>query len=271
MTKRFAKPCTADTRVPQAGPPLTSAPCLRHVPSMQSPWVILKTGSTLPDIARRRGDFEDWIAAGLELSLSDVLVVPVFEGAPLPPVRDVPAVVITGSPAMVTARQDWSVASAAWLRDAWLLDRPILGICYGHQLLADALGGQVARNPAGREIGTVTVDKTPEGRCDPLLSFPEDRFLAQESHSEAVVRLPPDAIALASSTLCGHQAFRSRRAWGVQFHPEFDADVMRGYIHGRADALQAEGLDPDRLLGDVRECSAASSVLRRFRQVVAGQ
>ncbi len=238
---------------------------------MPPPWVILKTGSTLPVIARRRGDFEDWIADGLGLSWPDLLVVPVFEGAPLPPANEVAAVVITGSPAMVTARQAWSVASAAWLREVWLQDRPTLGICYGHQLLADALGGQIARNPAGREIGTVPIDKTPEGRSDPLLSALADRFLAHESHSEAVVRLPPGATPLAFSSLSAHQAFRLRNAWGVQFHPEFDADVMRGYIQGRADALRAEGLDPDRLLAEVRECDAASTVLRRFRQIVAGE
>ncbi|PKN36178.1 MAG: GMP synthase, partial [Deltaproteobacteria bacterium HGW-Deltaproteobacteria-20] len=87
---------------------------------MPPPWVILKTGSTLPAIARRRGDFEDWIADGLGLSRSDILVVPVFEGVPLPPANEVAAVVITGSPAMVTAQHAWSVASAAWLREVWL-------------------------------------------------------------------------------------------------------------------------------------------------------
>lgn len=238
---------------------------------MHLPWVILKTGSTLPEIARRRGDFEHWISEGLGVPLDEILVVPVFEGAPLPAAQDVGAVVVTGSPAMVTAKEPWSVASAAWLQKVWEHERPILGICYGHQLLADALGGRVDRNPAGREIGTVLLERTAAGREDPLLGGLDDSFLAQESHSEAVVELPPGATLIATNPHAPIQAFSLGRAWGVQFHPEFDADIVRGYIRGRAEALRREGLDPDQLDSDVKESDAGPRLLRRFRALVSGR
>jgi GMP synthase (glutamine-hydrolysing) len=170
---------------------------------------------------------------------------------------------------MVTDREPWSVASAAWLHDVWEHGKPILGICYGHQLLADALGGRVDRNPAGREIGTVCLDRTAAGREDPLLCVLDDRFFAQESHSESVVELPPGATLIATNPHAPNQAFSLGHAWGVQFHPEFDADIVRGYIRGRADALRREGLDPDRLDSEVKESDAGPRLLRRFRELAS--
>ena len=146
----------------------------------------------------------------------------------------------------------------------------MLGICFGHQLLAQALGGEVAANPAGREIGTVMIDQCPSAVDDPLFAVLGARFQAQATHSEAVVRLPPESVLLASSSLCAHHAFRVGCAWGVQFHPEINATIMREYIRERADAIRSEGLDPDRLLSDVRDCDAGDALLRRFREIVEG-
>ena len=235
---------------------------------MSGAWIILKTGSTLPEIAERRGDFEDWIRDGMGVTPADVEVVPVFEGAALPLPKTVRAVVVTGSSAMVTAQEPWSVRSAAWMRDVFEQKRPILGICYGHQLLADALGGCVAKNPNGRELGTVSIQRTEAGRKDPLLSVLSDTFWAQESHSEAVVRLPPAATLLARNQAIENQAFVIGRAWGVQFHPEFDADIVRGYIRRRCETIRAEGVDPDRLEREARDSDTGPLMLRRFAEIV---
>jgi GMP synthase (glutamine-hydrolysing) len=123
--------------------------------------IIIKTGRTYPALAAQLGDFEDWITRELG-EPGDWRVVDVQQGETLPPVSECAGAVLTGSPAMVSDYEDWSVSTASWLRAAIARDMPVLGICYGHQLLADALGGQVAYHPQGPEAGVVDVQLLPE-------------------------------------------------------------------------------------------------------------
>ena len=120
------------------------------------PILILKTGEAPPPVKSRFGDFEDWIALGMGQPVDSLDVVSVYLGASLPSANRVSGVIVTGSPAMVTDRPDWSEASARWLANIVVEDSvPVLGVCYGHQLLAHGLGGEVGPNPKGREMGTV--------------------------------------------------------------------------------------------------------------------
>lgn len=233
--------------------------------------LIVKTGTTLPEIALRRGDFEDWIAAGMGLADGRVQVAAVYEDEPLPEPASPAGVVVTGSAAMVSERRPWSERAAGWLAEAVAAGTPVLGICYGHQLLARALGGEVGRNPRGREIGTVEVELDAEAAGDPLLGGLGPRLVMHASHSESVLELPPGARRLARNAHDPHHAFAfGERAWGVQLHPEFDADVMRGYLAGRRDDLLREGLDPDALTVAVRETPQGGALLRRFAELLRG-
>jgi len=234
--------------------------------------LIVKLGAALPEAsARRAGDFEDWIAEGMGLARAAVDVVAPYLGETLPDPGAPAAVVLTGSAEMVSARLAWSERSAAWLARAVAAGRPVLGICYGHQLLAHALGGRVGPNPRGREMGTATLRPLPDAQRDALFGVLDGPIAAQQSHLESVLELPPGARRLAENAHDANQAFAvGARAWGVQFHPEFDAAVMLGYCDARADLLRDEGLDPEQLAREVREAPAGPRLLQRFAALLRG-
>jgi GMP synthase (glutamine-hydrolysing) len=233
------------------------------------PLLIVKSGTTLPELAARRGDYENWIAAGMGLEPARVRVAAVYTDAALPAPDSLAGVVVTGSSAMVSERAPWSERAAAWLGSAALAGTPVLGICYGHQLLAHALGGRVARNPRGREIGTIDVRLQAAARGDALFAELAEPVRMQATHVESVLELPAGARWLASSAGDPHQAFAvGERAWGVQFHPEFDADIVRSYLTARRDAVRAEGLDPDALLRGASDSRDGVRLLRRFARLL---
>ncbi len=235
------------------------------------PVLILKMCTTLPSLLPRRGDYEDWILAGMGLPPERASVLHAYRGDPLPESDGAAAIVVTGSSAMVSEREPWSERAAAWLGDAVDAGTPVLGICFGHQLLAHALGGRVERNPRGREMGTVDVRARDGAAGDPLFASLPGALRVQATHQESVTVLPPDARLLAESDGDPHHAFAiGERAWGVQFHPEFDADVMRAYLVERSDLLRAEGIDPDALLCGVADTPDGTALLRRFAEIADG-
>ena len=128
---------------------------------------------------------------------------------------------------------------------AWLPGgRPVLGVCLGAQLLAEAAGGRVVR-ATSRELGWLDVDLVPAASTDPLLAFAPQRFTALQWHTYAV-EPPPGATVLATSPVCP-QAFRLGEAWGVQFHPEVDAAILQSWL-GDLDPRVAEQADDAEIL-----------------------
>ncbi len=221
--------------------------------------VIVKTGSTMPALKARRGDFEDWIRDGMGIRSDEVEVVDVSAGQPLPPASGAAGIVITGSHDMVTDRRDWSEQAAQWLGDAVDLGVPTLGVCYGHQLLAYALGGEVGDNPLGQEMGTTEISLVEPAFTDRLFRGLPAGFEVHVCHSQSVLRLPTKAVRLAGNAWDSNQAFRlGECAWGVQFHPEFDSQIMQAYA--AEDGLPAGGR--------ICEAPVGARVLTRFAAVV---
>lgn len=235
---------------------------------MEKHLVILKTGEKLVSLAAVAGDYEDWIREGMGLSASEVLVVDAAE-EPLPPLQQVTAVVITGSGAMVTEQAEWMERCAVWLREAAKASIPLLGICFGHQLLAYALGGRVDNNPRGIEVGTAEIRLTPDAGKDPLFCSLPERFHAQLTHTQSVVALPPGAIRLAVSEMDPNQAFAwGANVWGIQFHPEFDEHIIRYYLDYYSDGLAAQGSSVEQLMKSVQSSLQSRELLRRFAMIV---
>ncbi len=230
----------------------------------RKPFLIIETGQPVASM-RRHGGFPHWIRVAAGLPADATVVADVERGAPLPSREGFSGVLITGSGAMVTERRDWSERSAHWLRDAAHAGLPLFGICYGHQLLAHALGGEVGDNPSGREMGTVDISLDAEATSDPIFASAPVQFAAQATHLQSVLRLPEGATRLARSAHDDCHAFRwGATAWGVQFHPEFNTLQMRGYVHAKHDALAREGRCAHRLARSVRATPQARAVLRRF-------
>lgn len=230
--------------------------------------IIVKTGGKIPSLAGVAGDYEQWIAGGLGETAYPLAVVDVARGESLPDLSTVAAIVITGSAAMVTERAAWMEQSAAWLCRAVAAEVPLLGICFGHQLLAWALGGEVGYNPQGVEVGTATIRLAAEAQQDPLFSGMPATFPAQVSHRQSVLRLPAGARLLAASDKEPHQAFAiGACAWGIQFHPEFDAQIIRYFIEHYRERLLGEGDSAQRLLGSVRDSPHSASLLGRFARL----
>jgi len=115
----------------------------------------------------------------------------------------------------------------AFLRQAVEADLPVLGICLGGQLLAEALGGTVSAGNRG-EKGLCRLGLTPEGEADPLFVGLPSSFAAFEWHNDSFT-VPPQARHLATSAACPGQAFRWRNAWGLQFHPEVDRQIVAAW------------------------------------------
>jgi GMP synthase (glutamine-hydrolysing) len=153
--------------------------------------------------------------------------------------------VVTGSRASVYWDEAWIEPTKAWVGDAIDRGMPFLGVCYGHQLLADVLGGTV--EPMDEyEIGYRTVEHTGDSE---LLAGIDTEFTVFTTHSDTVAELPPGAERIAENDY-GVHGFRKGEVFGVQFHPEYDMDAAETVTKGKDlpdERIQRvlEGIDAD--------------------------
>ncbi len=229
--------------------------------------LIVKTGDAFDDVVRDHGDFEALFRDRLAPAC-DGISLEVFDARhdDTPPTLDADdALVITGSHAMVSDAEPWSEALKSWLREARARGVAMFGVCYGHQLMAAAFGGDSGYHPAGRETGTHRVRLTEAGRRDALLGALPEAFPAQLTHAQSVLAAPPGAEVLAENDHDPFQALRyGPRQWSVQFHPEFTPAVMRAYLRHQYQGLAEQGRDPEALLAAVAPTPEAASLLARF-------
>ncbi|WP_231373425.1 glutamine amidotransferase [Thioalkalivibrio sp. ALE19] len=236
------------------------------------PLLVIKTGTKIPSLADYPGDYDHWIAQAMGWPLQNTMSVDVQSGAPLPEPGAVAGVAITGSGSMVTEELTWMVRTAAWLKDTVDQGVSVLGICFGHQLLAWSLGGEVGYNPRGIEVGTTSITLDDAASTDPVFRGLPRRFPAQVSHSQSVLTLPPGAVRLGWSDMDEHQGFRfGEHAWGLQFHPEFDQEIVPHYVEYYRQELTRQQLGADALLQDVTATPESVRVLQQFGQRVAGR
>ena len=171
------------------------------------------------------------------------------EGEPIPDLEAYDALWVMGGPMDVweTEAHPWLIPEKAAIR-RWVTEhkKPFLGICLGHQLLADALGGRCAPQETP-EIGILQVELTEAGQNDPFLAGIDPVVTCLQWHSVQVAEPPPGAEILASSDACACQVLRlGETAYGIQYHVELEESTIRewGSIPAYAEALaktQGEG------------------------------
>ncbi|RKZ34838.1 MAG: glutamine amidotransferase [Gammaproteobacteria bacterium] len=229
------------------------------------PIFVAKAGDASREIAETHGDFHDWVQRRMFSPGCDVSVANVHRGGTLPCPSELSGAVITGSRAMVTDREPWSENLSDWAARLVQQEVPVLGICFGHQVLAHGLGGQVIDHPRGREVGTVEITSYPEAAVDLLFKRLPGVFRAHVTHDQTVVDLPAGAVVLAGNAHEPHHAVRfGPWAWGVQFHPEFDEGIMHAYIRRHAETLMRKGFDPESLARKVTGTPDVDGLLRQF-------
>jgi GMP synthase (glutamine-hydrolysing) len=136
-------------------------------------------------------------------------------------------VIISGSQSSVYDDRPWIRELSRWVEGALADDLPVLGVCWGHQLLAQVLGGTV--KGGSYELGYVEVNQK---AADPIWDGIPTPFTVFATHSDHVVALPPNATLLAANDT-GVQAFRQGTAYAVQFHPEYDRRTARAMIQSK--------------------------------------
>jgi len=144
-------------------------------------------------------------------------------------------VIISGSQSSVYDRErEWIGDLSRWVEGAVADGLPVLGVCWGHQLLAQVLGGTV--KGGSYELGYVEIAQEAD---DPIWDGISSPFTAFASHSDHVVELPPSATLLASNKT-GVQAFRHEQVYAVQFHPEYDRQTAEAMINSKTTLPPAE-------------------------------
>ncbi|HVP10164.1 MAG TPA: type 1 glutamine amidotransferase [Phycisphaerae bacterium] len=193
------------------------------------------------------------VAEAMQRQGADCTAVKSYETTTLPDVRAFDAVAVFGSPASCRdlAEHPALVRVAESMRQCIEIDKPILGICFGAQLLAHVLGAEVRRNDPP-EYGGYEISLTPGGAGSPFFAgFPES-FMGAQWH-EDTFDLPAGATWLATSATCRHQAFAFGRQIGTQFHIEATREKVTRWVREYPHLLPGIGKTAEQAMDELKE------------------
>ena len=195
--------------------------------------IILDCGSSLLEVSRQFGCAPDWIMELLQNKDCRFKWVKSYKRENVVHTEG-DAWIITGSPRSVYDELDWMLDMEDKIRNAQHHNKPVLGICFGHQLIAKSFGGRVELNPNGWELGAYPIGLTERGLKSRILSGFNNHSIVYQSHGDCVTVLPENAVELAWNNK-GNQAFTIHaNMYGVQFHPEFSWDIIKKYVSVRS-------------------------------------
>ena len=189
---------------------------------------IITCGPGIDEVKSLYGQASDWIQTKLSKYDIKIKVVKGYEKELLD--IDDDAWIITGSAHSVYENLDWISYIKSNLLNMLSANKPVLGICFGHQLIADTFGGKVELNKNGWELGSCTIDLKKESANCPLYKNMKNPLDVYQSHQDIVTEIPKESVLLAQNEM-GVQSFVYKDIfYGVQFHPEFTFEVMQKYL-----------------------------------------
>ena len=225
--------------------------------------IIVQTGHAHPSMLEKGLNFDDMFKK--IIGSENVETIDVYLGAALPErLDDISHIIITGSIRMVTERLDWMVSTEAWLRRVAQAEIPVLGVCFGHQMLCVAFGGEVDNHPNGTEVGTDIIILNEAGLKDPLFKDLGSEIACYVSHTQSILKRPEGSICLGSSDFEHNHIIKiGKSVYGLQFHPEFTDEINENGISRtepkfvkRVSQLKLESLKEGLEVGEI--------ILKRF-------
>lgn len=218
------------------------------------------------------GNCSELIAGGLGISTGNIHTVHIARGELIPQNLDnYDGVVLGGS--QHSANDDFK-----WIKDLHRMinelaekDIPLLGICFGLQVISTTLGGTVGLGNKGWESGVTNIEITDVGKDSVLFTGVENGFETPTSHKEIVTKLPSEAEEIAHNDKYRNQAVRFNvgKTYGLQFHPEMTKDVISTHVRRRANVETEYGTVEERL-NKIRQArlSSARRIGRNFASLI---
>lgn len=228
---------------------------------------ILQVGETPESLRDQFDRFDNFFERMLEATGHGFTfeAVPILAGAPFPDPAAIEGAIVTGSAAGVYDHPDWIDPLRAFIRNAYASKTPMLGVCFGHQIMADALGGDVRKSEKGWGIGRHVYGVAPKHAA---LSGLGSQIAIAASHQDQVITPPDGAEVFLSSDFTPNAGlvYASGAAISVQPHPEFDVAFSRAMVELRRDNPLPDEIVDERLasLDAPVDNSALAEALAQF-------
>lgn len=179
----------------------------------------------------------------------------------------------TGDYSVVQDQIEFYQPLLAFARHLLEVGKPTLGLCYGHQIIAQACGGVVETHHDREETGTYIMELTEAGTKDPILKQLPHRFPAQQGHHDMVMNMPKDFVRLAFSERCAWQGMRhiTKPMYSFQFHPELTRPDLVQRMMTYADVYASEPGKLDKILEAIKDTDVQSVIEKFIDEVVVKQ
>ena len=222
--------------------------------------VIVSCGPGLPEIVRQYGHSSDWIPSIINNDNINFIIKEAYNNDFKIDVKP-DAVILTGSKYSVYSNAPWINQLKKFVKKLIDDKNYILGICFGHQILAHCLGAEVKKNSLGWELGSYKIKLSDKGLKNKLFNGFSSEEIVYESHQDTVLNLPPEVDILAYTEKSNQSFSYNDKIYGVQFHPEFSKEVTRKLM----DLRIAKGISVDSNI--LLESEKSSLVLNNFLNI----